>query len=285
MTVLSEMQSCQLRGLSLDLEVNKEDGRIFAFGAVRQDTGRHLVYAGGDLAAALAKLDDLASGASFTLGHNLIAFDLPHLSAAKPDLRLLTLPAVDTLRLSPLAFPGNPYHHLVKHHHDAGLKRRQVNDPELDARLALEVFNDEQKMLRKAAPDLLTAWHWLCTPEADGMDRALDDLFTDLRRAPRPSGEAARAAIQGRLQGAVCATRGREVEATVDRLGWALAYALAWLSVAGGNSVVPPWVRHQFPETGLLVRRLRDTACSDPACSWCRERHDAGRELKRWFRV
>jgi len=31
------------------------------------------------------------------------------------------------------------------------------------------------------------------------------------------------------------------------------------------------------------VRRLRDTPCADPACEWCRERHDAGKELPRWF--
>ena len=43
--------------------------------------------------------------------------------------------------------------------------------------------------------------------------------------------------------------------------GWEMAYALAWLSVSGGNSVMPPWVRHQFPGAGRLVRRLRDTAC------------------------
>ena len=46
---------------------------------------------------------------------------------------------------------------------------------------------------------------------------------------------------------------------------------------------MPPWVRHQFPEAGELVRRLRDVACTDPACGWCRERHDAHKELKRWF--
>ena len=68
------------------------------------------------MAAALAKLDDLADGADFLLGHNLIDFDLPHLRAANPSLRLLLLPAVDTLRLSPLAFPRNPYHHLIKHY-------------------------------------------------------------------------------------------------------------------------------------------------------------------------
>ena len=46
---------------------------------------------------------------------------------------------------------------------------------------------------------------------------------------------------------------------------------------------MPPWVRYQFPEAGRLVRRLRDTACSEPDCDWCKERHNAQKELKRWF--
>ena len=271
------------RCLSLDLEVGKEDGRIHAFGAVRADAGQRVVHSGGDLPAALAKLDELADGASFVLGHNLIAFDLPHLAAAKPDLRLLKLPAVDTLMLSPLAFPRNPYHHLVKHYQDGGLKRGRVNDPELDARLALEVFGDELKALREADPGLLAAWHWLTTPAPDGASRALDDCFSGLRRSRRPSDAEASAAIRGRLDGAACVTHVREVIGEAANSGWALAYALAWLSVSGGNSVMPPWVRHQFPEAGRLVGRLRDTACADPACGWCRDRHDAHKELTRWF--
>ena len=269
------------RCLSLDLEVGKEDGRIHAFGAVRADNGQG--YSGGGSASELAKLDDLADEASFVLGHNLIAFDLPHLSAAKPSLRLLKLPAVDTLRLNPLAFPRNPYHHLVKHYQDGGLKRGRVNDPELDARIALELFGDQRQALRGAPPDLLTAWHWLSTPDPEGMDRALDTFFSELRGARRPSDTEAREAIGKRLEGAACTDHGREVMVEAAEFGWALAYALAWLSVAGGNSVMPPWVRHQFPEAGRLVRRLRDTACAEPACGWCRERHDARKELKRWF--
>ena len=269
------------RCLSLDLEVGKKDGRIHAFGAVRGETGHG--YHGGGSAAQLTRLDALAEGASFVLGHNLIAFDLPYLRAAKPDLRLLTLPAVDTLRLSPLAFPRNPYHRLVKHYQDGGLARGRINDPELDARLALDVFGEQREALRKAAPALLAAWHWLTTPEPDGVDRALDDLFAEIRGAGRPTDAEARAAIGRRLGGATCATHAREAVTKAATAGWALAYALAWLSVAGGDSVMPPWVRHQFPEAGSLVRRLRDTACTDPACGWCRERHDARREMKRWF--
>ena len=269
--------------LSLDLEVGARDGRIHAFAGLRPDTGQSLIYpaARDGLAPALARLDDLSDGANFVLGHNLIAFDLPHLQAANPGLKLLRLPAVDTLRLNPLAFPRNPYHHLVKDYQDGQLKRGRINDPELDARLTLEVFENQLSALRDAPSDLMAAWHWLTTvDDGEGFDRA----FTFLRRSQRPTDDEASDAIDKRLAGNSCQSQVREVIANAARQNWSLAYALAWLSVSGGNSVMPPWVRHQFPEAGQLVRRLRDAACADHSCGWCRERHDARKELTRWFR-
>ena len=152
---LDQFNRLSFRCLSLDLEVGRDD-RIFKFAAVRLDTGRALVYpddGSGGLNSALAKLDDLAGDADFLLGHNLIEFDLPHLQATNPRLRLLRLPAVDTLRLNPLAFPRNPYHHLVKHYQDGQLRRGRINDPELDARLTLEVFDNQCKELKDAPSD------------------------------------------------------------------------------------------------------------------------------------
>ena len=271
--------------LAIDLEVGRHDNRIHAFGAVRSRSGKPYTFHGGNLDAALADLDTFAEGADYLLGHNLLAFDLPQLAAAKPDLRLLRLPAVDTLWLNPLAFPRHPYHHLVKHYQDGQLKRGRVNDPELDARLSLQVLHDQHKALSETAPDLLTAWHWLIGTDDAGA--GFDAFFASVRRASRPSQADADAAIRARLTDTSCLIQSRavlqEVLADSTGKGWGLAYALAWLSVAGGNSVMPPWVRHQFPEAGLLVRRLRDTACDSPACAWCRERHDARKELKRWF--
>ena len=271
--------------LALDLEVGRHDNRIHAFGAVRSRSGKARTFRGGDLDTALENLDTFAKGADYLLGHNLIAFDLPHLAAAKPDLRLLRLPGVDTLRLNPLAFPSHPYHHLVKHYQDGQLKRGRVNDPELDARLSLDVFSDQQKALGKADPDLLSAWHWLTS--ADDAGAGFDAFFVTLRGTARPSHADAYRAIRNRLAGTTCLTQSRavlqEVLADTAGNGWGLAYALAWLSVAGGNSVMPPWVRHQFSEAGVLVHRLRDTACTSPACAWCRERHDSRKELTRWF--
>ena len=212
------------------------------------DTGQSLTFSNNaSLTEALAKLDSFAEGADFLLGHNLIAFDLPHLKAANPGLRLLRLPAVDTLRLNPLAFPRNPYHHLVKHYQDGGLRRGRINDPELDARLALEVFDDQLKALGDSPFDLLTAWHWLTT--SDGGE-GFDGVFSSLRNARRQLDAEASDAIHTRLADNSCQTRAQKVIADAGRHGWALAYALAWLSVSGGSSVMPPWGAASVPRDG-----------------------------------
>lgn len=272
------------RCLSIDLEVGIQDSRIHHFAAVRGDTGKSLVFRKGNPAEALGKLDDFCGGLSFLLGHNLIAFDAPHLAAAQPDMRLLKLPMLDTLRLNPLAFPRNPYHHLVKHYQDGQLNLGRLNDPESDARLTLDLFHNQCnafKVVNETNADLLLAWHWLTTMAPS--EAGFNALFTALRSAPRPSETEAGEAIEKLLKDRACGTHCREILCNAAGQGWGLAYALAWLSVAGGNSVMPPWVCHQFPEAGNLVRRLRDTACDDPGCGWCRERHDARKELARWF--
>ena len=286
---LNESGGFAPRCLSLDLEVGVRDRHIHAFAAVRSDTNQSLVFPQdlkrGDLTEALSKLDELAVGTDYLLGHNLIEFDIPHLRAAQPGLKLLKLPPIDTLRLSPLAFPGNPYHRLVKHYQDGQLIRGRLNDPNLDARLALQVFAEQRLELAKlvsANPDQLTAWHWLASSTDN--DAGFDAVFSDIRKAFRPSDMEAGAALQRLLDDRGCIIQAREIITQADQtFTWSLAYALAWLSVSGGNSVMPPWVRHQFPEAGELVRRLRDLACTDPDCGWCRERHDAIKELKRYF--
>ncbi len=273
-----------MRYLALDLEVGTRTERINALAAVYSD-GRSFVRTnlrGAKLGDALSELDDFAEQTAVVLGHNLIHFDLPHLRAAAPDLQLLRRPALDTLMLSPLAFPRNPYHRLVKHYLDGDLVRERRNDPEYDAQLALTLFEDERTALAAVDPDLLLAWHWLTSRGSDL--GAFDALFRALRSSPRPSDGDARDAINRLLTEKACTTRGAGIVSDAGEQGWPLAYVLAWLSVAGGNSVMPPWVRHQFPQSGRLLAELRDRACTASDCGWCRELHDARLELKRWFR-
>ena len=295
------------RCLALDLEVSRNDNRIYAFAGVAADTDRSVVWAQrsrcadqpdecvvvseGDrvistraaksASGALVELDKLADGAEFVLGHNLIEFDLPILQSVDARLRLLRLPVVDTLWLNPLAFPRHPYHSLVKHYKDAPLTRSERNDPYLDARLALQLFSDQCETLREAPPEQLAAWHWLTI--RDLPSAGFDLCFEAVRGSPRPGAGQAREAIVSCLSDHACESQLQRAIADAPEHGWVLAFAMAWISVSGGKSVMPPWVRHQFPAAGRLVRSLRDDACNDASCGWCRVRHDSKRELKRWF--
>lgn len=276
------------RCISIDLEVGRGSSRIHAFAGVRADTGRCVIFSKTDHhpQPPLDKLDGLAEGAEFVLGHNLIKFDLPHLREERPALRLLQLPVIDTLWLSPLAFPRHPYHRLVKHYKDGQLNREKPNDPELDARLTLKVFADQQKQLLETPPHLLIAWHWLTTQSGETGESGgtgFDLLFESLRRSPRPDINEAREAVRQSLDGRSCHQKLRSITADLAEHGWGLAYALAWISVSGGNSVLPPWVRHSFVAAAELVRRLRDEACGHRSCDWCRRHHDPVSELNRWF--
>ena len=274
------------RCLSIDLEVDPRKAQIFSFAAVRHIDDKKVVFKNGNGEAALDKLENLASEAEFLLGHNVICFDLPHLIAVRPRLKKLADKPIDTLWLNPLAFPRNPYHHLVKHYHDGRLQGGHVNDPELDARLVLEVLQNQIgafKALARETSACLIAYHYLttCMPETDGFDA----FFSELRRAPRPGAEQAEKAIMALLDRQACAYRIRQTlnRLSSPKLGWPMAYAFSWISVAGGDSVMPPWVRAQFREASLIVRHLRDNACNDPGCEWCREKNDPNKALSRWF--
>lgn len=281
MTESSISEKC----LAIDLEVGIESGRIHRLAAMRgNNVDRPFLYAGGNLEKALGRLDEFADGAEYVLGHNIISFDLPHLRAVAPGLRILALPVIDTLRLSPLAFPRNPYHRLVKHYKDGSLLRLRQNDPELDARICLQLLAEEEEafvLLKESNPHLLIAWHWLTSARTE--DAGFARFFADVRSGSRPTDAEGSAAISCCLDGSACTTLLKSIFGAGSVPGWPLTYALAWLSVAGGNSVMPPWVRHEFPEAAKLVRQLRDVRCEDAECVWCQAHHNPKRVLNRWF--
>ncbi|HHL20588.1 MAG TPA: DEAD/DEAH box helicase, partial [Aliiroseovarius sp.] len=271
------------RCVSIDLEVDPSQARIFKLAAVRHAPGDKLLHMGAVDEAILARLAAFCAPADFTIGHNFIRFDLPHLVTRSPRLIDLAGRAIDTLWLNPLAFPRNPYHHLVKHHHDGRLQAGQVGDPEKDARLVFDVLENQLRALPAVGKDALLAYHFLTTeaPENGGFDA----VFTLLRAAPRPSETEAWRAVRALLEGRACSVAIRRLRKRIGEpgQGWPLAYALSWINVAGGQSVMPPWVRLQFPDAARIVRELRGVACGRPDCQWCRTRADPGAALKAWF--
>lgn len=271
------MQRC----LSVDLEVDPKTAEIFDLAAVRNE-GPAVVVPKGGLSRSLDLLEGALEGVHI-LGHNILRHDIEHLVAARPRLRDKMQAPIDTLWLNPLAFPRNPYHHLVKHYHDGRLQAGHVNNPELDARQVFQVLENQLQAFREQSPDALVAWHYLTTR----MDRGagFDAVFTEVRGAQVPDRSIALKVIRALLEGQACAAQvAPTLEALQDpRRAWPLAYALAWISVSGGESVMPPWVRTAFPEAAEIVRALRDTNCGKASCPWCTVMNNPKGALQKWF--
>ena len=277
--------------LVIDLEVGR-DNRIHRIGAL---FGEKTFERKGRFSPneALAALDRFGAGAARILGHNIVSHDLPILAAQAPTLDLLGKPVVDTLYLSPLAFPENPYHRLVK---DYKLVRDAVNNPVADARLSATLFRDQWESFAGQArtdPDLLRVYRYAFAPEGDRpvapTGRGMADLFARIDGVPDAPVIDPDTALRRfvRFAGDRICTAG--IEETVRPLVMhpnhrtAIAYALAWLRVAGGNSVIPPWVRHRFPEVTRALKAVRDKPCDNPDCGYCRENHNPARQLRRYF--
>jgi ATP-dependent DNA helicase RecQ len=271
------------RCLCIDIETARQDrNQLREVGVYRPDLDARARLS-GNAADLVARVNLLTEGAAFVLGHNVIVHDQPVLAVLHPDLALHRLPLVDTLELSPIAFPQNPYHRLVK---DYKLCTTTRNNPVRDAELAYELFLDQRDALHGRVdehPDEMLCLHYLLAPE-DG--KGVANLFATLRRSLRPSLDEAKAAWQQATAGKVCRTAQQHVvETMLPDSGWhkPLAYALAWLRVSGGNSVLPPWVGLSYPGTRKVIQALRDVPCGDPDCDWCREEHDLLTLLPRYF--
>jgi len=270
--------------LLLDLEASGK--RVYRIGAVLG--GTELSFREKfDRKTALAAVDGLTDGARVILGHNLLGHDLPILQQVAPDLKLHRKPVLDTLYLSPVAFPENPYHRLVK---DYKLVRQALSDPVADARLAARLFADQWQAfadLASAHPELVSFYRSCFEdptfPLGGGAGFC---LFFDALGAPSVSVVQTAEILRTYAEAHCCRTALAELAERVEAADIRrapLAYCLAWLRVSGHNSVLPPWVGLKFPETVSILRDLRDRPCADPACEYCVTTHEPTRQLSRFF--
>lgn len=262
--------------ISIDIETNPaNDNRIFKLGAVRSDTGAVLSLATDHMKVddVVRRVDAATQGARLLVGHNVRRHDLPHLQQQYPGLGLLTLPLLDTLELSAFAFPTNPYHRLVKGYKILSDSR---NDPLKDARLTLDLLSDEigaLQAMQEVDPDWVSLLHFLLRSDA-----TQDLLFQTIRSVSAPGTEDAHSLARNRFAVTCCSNRlaqfGEVDAAAGPEHRIALAYALGWIRVSGGNSVLPPWMHSTIPEVRSLVAELRERDCGEASCFYCREQHN-----------
>jgi ATP-dependent DNA helicase RecQ len=272
------------RCLCLDIETAANDAlALHKFAAWRPDTRQSIFLNASQIGASLAQIDTLTEGAVFVVGHNIVRHDLPTLAKLYPSLLLNPLPAVDTLELSPLAFPANPYHSLVK---DYKLVRDSRSDPLKDAQLSFKLWADQHEAftaLQQSCPDELACHHFFLSRAGRS---GLGSFFANIRESMPPKEDEIRRRLPALLLNKVCPNHLPQVleEALADgEAGRAFSYVLAWLRVSGGNSVLPPWVRLQFSTTSRQIRQLRESPCGNADCPYCSLYLDPGKELERYF--
>lgn len=273
--------------LLLDLETNSRE-KIYQVGAVFQNrtfelNEREITGSG------FQSLDEFAANASYILGHNIVEHDLPILRKVYPDLSILKLPVIDTLYLSPLAFPENPYHKLVKNYI---LVRDSANNPVNDARLAGKVFCEQWESFGnqfKVFPDLIRLFAYCfhqSSLKGDLKDAyGMSHIFNALISNRSVSLEDAQDCFLKLATGRTCPFAASEIcRQTLDSdKAILIPYCAAWLQVSGGNSVLPGWVRHRFPDISSILTRLREAPCENEECPYCSKNHHPKSHLKRFF--
>jgi ATP-dependent DNA helicase RecQ len=270
------------QSLLFDIEVN-EKNEVYTLGAVLgeqrfQVTGKNKIDRN-----LLAEFDAFAREARFVLGHNILNHDLPRLRNIAPSLQLFNKPAIDTLFLSPLAYPANPYHRLIKNYQ---IVRDSINDPVQDAMLAGKVFAEQWDALVQqfeANADAVLLYRAFLSSDANLIGTAEAMACMGI---PLLTGEDVLETFSWFARKHCCVS-------AVDHLllqladGQAplspLAYVTAWLSVADSNSVLPPWVRHQFPQIPAILHQLRESNCQHADCIYCQTHHNPRRFLQDFY--
>lgn len=270
--------------LVFDIEIN-EKNHVYSLGAVLGDKTFRTPAGRSVSRSVLEDFNEFGRNAEYIIGHNILSHDIPKLKELTSELAVLSKPAIDTLYLSPLAFPANPYHRLVKNYQ---LVRDSVSDPVEDAKLAGRVFTEQweafSRQLEQCSDIPVLYRSFLHTgSQLAGTAAALAAMGV-----PLLEGDDLCEAFAWFAKKHACATA---VDQLVDQLydnrdsfsQPVLAYVVAWLSVSGGNSVLPPWVRHHFPEISIFLHSLRESGCDKPDCSYCATHHNPRYFLEKFF--
>lgn len=210
--------------------------------------------------------------ADFLCGHNIMAHDLVYLQKHFGNRQWGVDKAIDTLLFSPLLFPKNPYHHLLK---DDKLQTDELNNPLNDSIKAKQLFYDEVAAFNNLDTEFKEILYLLLSnkPGFANFFRYLDfsTAISISQLAP---------IIRTRFKDEICESS--DLDSFIENSPIAFAYALALLNCKDRYSITPPWVLKNYPETDGLLFLMRSTPCVS-GCSYCKIALDPVLALKRHF--
>lgn len=248
----------------LDLEIS-QDGAIADIGCIANNEQQ---YHG----RSVRELLNLIDGIDFLCGHNIVNHDLKHLRDIQSINKLKNVLPIDTLFLSPLLFPGKPYHSLLK---DDKLDPENHNNPLNDALKAKQLFEDEIASFRRLSAQLQKIFYFLLKDK-----EGFAGFFSYLGYVDDSAD--IKAHIVTGFAEKICSDS--LSEQLIKEKPIALAYCLALINANDRTSILPPWIIKNYPDVQQCLHLLRNKACLN-GCAYCNKKLDPHAALKHWFNL
>jgi ATP-dependent DNA helicase RecQ len=248
-----------------DLETSSRDHQIFDIGCIKSDGS---TFHENSIQRFLSFVQD----AAFICGHNVIKHDLKYLHQQLGNNKFGLGTTIDTLYLSPLLFPKNPYHRLLK---DDKLQVEELNNPLNDSIKARELFYDEVEAFNALEEPLKKIFYNLLVHQKEFVS-----FFNFLNYVHKLSVSELESLICSYLDQKIC--EHSPITRMILEAPVSLAYALALVNVTDKYSLTPPWVLHNYPDVERVLFLLRNKPCVI-GCTYCNEALNPFKALKRYF--
>lgn len=251
----------------IDIEIEPKSRKILDIGSIKENGASFHK-------TSIAEFIQFLNGTQFVCGHNIFNHDIKYIGKALDDARISSVNIIDTLFLSPLLFPTNPYHSLLK---DDKLQSEDTNNPLNDSIKAKDLLNDEIAVFKQTDDTLKQIYYLLLNDkkEFQAFFRyiAYNSTSVDIEKL-----------IRLKFKNEICEQAG--LAKTISEKPIELAYCLSLINSfvqhKKKHSITPPWVLKNYPEVERIMFRLRNKPCIS-GCGYCNQALDAKKGLKRFF--
>jgi len=247
----------------IDTEIEPKNGKILDIGSIK-DNGASFHK------TSVAEFIQFLNGTQFICGHNIFNHDIKYIGKALNDIGINATSIIDTLFLSPLLFPTNPYHSLLK---DDKLQSEDTNNPLNDSIKAKDLFYDEISAFKRTDETLKQIFYLLLNDQKEFSAFFRFIGFTGVHTSRERL-------IHNKFNNKIC--ENIDLAKIITEHPVELAYCLSLINANDRYSITPPWVLKNYPGVEQIMLRLRNKPCIS-GCEYCNQALDAHKGLKRFF--
>ena len=251
----------------VDTEIDPESHKILDIGSVK----------GGGSSfheTSVREFTQFLNGTEYVCGHNIFNHDIKYIGTALTDSGINPENIIDTLFLSPLLFPTNPYHALPK---DDKLRTEDPNNPLNDSIKAKELFYDEVSAFNQTEEKIKEIFYLLLS------DKKEFHAFFSFIKYKSVNSDLENL-IRLTFKDEICEQAGliKIIAEHPVELAYCLSLIHSFILHKKIHSITPRWVLKNYPEVERIMFRLRNKPCVS-GCAYCNQVLNIHKGLKKFF--